>query len=145
MPWRRSATSRHVLLLSIVHGIGHGVACVVALQAEEFLRRGWTVTIGGPRRQRDRDYPVASGCGSPMRGRRRHTRSARVRLCDRPYAAVLFGGPLPRHRPLFYIVDHGEPPAALFENSELRETLDWEKRFCAPLAHRVFVIPGHLR
>jgi glycosyltransferase involved in cell wall biosynthesis len=44
------------------------------------------------------------------------------------------------HRPLFYIVDHGEPPAALFEDSELRETLDWEKRFSAPLAHRVFVI-----
>lgn len=140
-PWRRSATNKRVLLLSTGHGLGHGIGCVVALQADYFLRRGWTVTVGGPKGEKDQAYP---GC-------------ARVELATDIQAAAfaVTGGfdcviahtppfsSVSRYlgrEPLFYIYDHGEPPPNLFEDRPAREAVDWEKRFCAPLARRVFAI-----
>jgi GT2 family glycosyltransferase len=141
VPWRRSATYRHVLILSLVHGIGHGVAHVVALQAEQFLSRGWQVTIGGPRSERDREYP---GCTRVRLVTERQAAAYAIEHgCDCIIAHTSPFFSLARylgHRPLFYFFDHGEPPPELFDNQELREAQIWEKRFCAPLAHRVFVI-----
>lgn len=141
LPWRRGGARPRILLLSLVHGIGHGVGCVVAKQAEFLQAQGWDVTVGGPRAEDDRAYP---GC-------------RRVRLAGANEAAALavaegfdcviahtlpfFSvGRLLGRRPLFYIHDHGEPPPALFPDREMREDQYWEKRFCAPLARRVFTI-----
>ncbi len=140
LPWRRSP-QRRVLLLSSVHGLGHGVASVIGLQAEYFLKRGWDVAVGGMVGDRDRDYP---GC---RRVRLVTEVQAAAFAVAEGYDCVIAHTPpffsLARYlgsRPLFYIYDHGEPPPGLFENCEARELLDWEKRFCAPLAQRVFTI-----
>lgn len=141
LPWRRSPTRRKVLLLSHVHGLGHGVACVVGLQAEQFLTRGWDVTVGGPVGDGDRDYP---GC---RRVKLVTDLQAASYAVTEGYDCVLAHTPpyfsMARYfgaRPLFYFYDHGEPPPALFEDWKSRESADWEKRFSAPLAHRVFTI-----
>lgn len=140
-PWRRSATHRRVLILSSGHGLGHGVGCVVAQQAIQFQKRGWEVTVGGPVGKSDRDYP---GCKRTSLVNEAQAASYAV---SEGYDCVIAHTPpffsVARYlgrRPLFYIYDHGEPPPALFEDSRARETIDWEKRFCAPLAHRVFAI-----
>ncbi len=141
-PWRRSqAGQRRILLLSAVHGIGHGVAIVVAEQAKLFIERGWEVTIGGPPAKREMTYP---GC------RRVHLWDATDAAC---YAVaegldcVMSHTPpffsIVRHLgmwPLVFWTDHGEPMPHLFGDREAREDIDWEKRFCAPLARRVFAI-----
>jgi GT2 family glycosyltransferase len=141
-PWRRSQPgTKRILLLSVVHGLGHGVATVVAEQAATFLSRGWEVVIGGPPAKRE---PAYAGC-------------RRIHLWDADDAAacaveegldcVMAHTPpffsIVRHLgawPLVYATDHGEPPPYLFEDAQAREDVNWEKRFCAPMLRRVFAI-----
>ncbi|MCW6511935.1 glycosyltransferase [Lichenifustis flavocetrariae] len=142
-PWRRRSPSERwrVLLLCYQHGLGHGVAIVLEQQALFLRERGWDVVVGGPKRSRDLAY---KGC-------------ERVSLWT-PEAAAAYATSEGIHciiahtppffsitrylgaEPLVYFMDHGEPPAQLFPDREAREDIDWEKRFCACLARRVFVI-----
>lgn len=141
-PWRRSPSGRRrILLLSRTHELGHGVATVLGQQAMVFRRRGWDVLVGGRPGKREIAYP---GC-------------RRVLLWDSDDAAafaveegidcVIVHTPpffsIVRHlgkTPLIYFYDHGEPNPGLFPDAARREAIDWEKRFCAPLAVRVFAI-----
>lgn len=139
-PWRRSA-GRRILLLSSVHGIGHGVGCVVAMQADYLLRHGWDVTIGGGITDADRSYP---GCARMKLATAEEAASYAVAEgfdCVIAHTPPFFSvGRWLGRRPLFYFHDHGEPPPALFADRRRRQEQDWEKRFCAPLARRVFAI-----
>ena len=48
-----------VLFLSIAHQIGHGVPVVIARHADYFVKKGYTVYIGGPKDYNEFSYP---GC-----------------------------------------------------------------------------------
>lgn len=140
-PWRRSPTQRRALVLSIGHGLGHGVGRVVSLQAERLLARGWAVAVGGPVSEGDRLYP---GC---QRIKLETASDAAAFAVAEGFDCVIAHTPpffsVTRylgHRPLVYAYDHGEPPPNMFDDRAAREDIDWEKRFCVPLAHRVFCI-----
>ena len=141
-PWRRSRSGeRRVLLLSAVHSLGHGVAEVLARQAEHLRRSGWAVTVGGPETRRDRDYPGCRRIGLWTAPEAAALAVAEGMDCVIAHTPPFFSvtRSLGR-RPLAYMFDHGEPPPHLFSDAEVREKIDWEKRFCAPLARRVFAI-----
>lgn len=145
-PWRRSPARRRALILSVGHGLGHGVGRVVALQVERLLARGWNVAVGGPVAQGDRLYP---GC---QRVRLETAADAAAFAVAEGFDCVVAHTPpffsVTRYlgqRPLFYAYDHGEPPPEMFDDRVARENIDWEKRFCAPLAHRVFCISNAIR
>ena len=141
-PWRRSELGKpRVLLLSHVHGLGHGVAMVLAEQAAFLRRYGWRVFIGGPRSSHDIDYP---GCERVICQNEREAASFAINDgidCIIAHTPPFFS--ITRYlgrRPFVYFVDHGEPPPHLFPDAEGRISIDWEKRLCAPLARRVFTI-----
>ena len=142
-PWRRSKSgSRRALILSTVHGIGHGVAEVVAQQAAFLIGLGWEVIVGGPTTRRDRPYP---GCRRVAVWSSQDSAALAVEegvdciIAHTPpfFSVTRFLG----RRPLVYLYDHGEPPPELFLTDRThREDVNWEKRFVAPLARRTFVI-----
>ncbi|WP_082507880.1 glycosyltransferase [Methylobacterium sp. Leaf113] len=141
-PWRRSAPGQpRVLLLSRVHGLGHGVAMVVAEQAAFLRHRGWHVFVGGPKTSHDIDYP---GCERVDCLNERDAAAFAITAgidCVIAHTPPFFS--ITRYlgrRPFVYFVDHGEPPPHLFPDAEGRLSIDWEKRLCAPLARRVFTI-----
>ncbi|KQP94602.1 hypothetical protein ASF57_21475 [Methylobacterium sp. Leaf117] len=141
-PWRRSEPGQpRVLLLSRVHGLGHGVAMVVAEQAAFLRRRGWSVFVGGPQTSDDIDY---LGC---KRANCQNERDAAEFAINEGIDVIIAHTPpffsITRYlgrRPFVYFMDHGEPPPYLFPDAEERLSIDWEKRLCAPLARRVFTI-----
>lgn len=141
-PWRRSEPGEPcVLLLSRVHGLGHGVAMVVAEQAAFLRRRGWRVFVGGPKTSRDIDYPDCDRVGC------QNERDAAAFAINQGIDCVIAHTPpyfsITRYLgayPFVYYFDHGEPPPHFFPDVEQRLSIDWEKRLCAPLARRVFTI-----
>ncbi|MDX7951734.1 glycosyltransferase [Lichenihabitans sp. Uapishka_5] len=141
-PWRRSsAGQRRALLLSAHHGIGFGVAVVLQQQAAFLRARGWVVLVGGPRRPREMDY---EGCVRVDVWTAEAAASLAVSEgidvvvahTDPFFSVGRFLGAFP----LLYFTDHGEPPPRFFADAAEREGVDWEKRFCAPMARRVFAI-----
>jgi GT2 family glycosyltransferase len=141
-PWRKIEPGQlRILLLSRVHGLGHGVAMVVAEQAAFLRRCGWRVFIGGPRTSHDIDYP---DCERVICQNEREAASFAINEgidCIIAHTPPFFS--ITRYlgrRPFVYFVDHGEPPPHLFPDAEGRISIDWEKRLCAPLARRVFTI-----
>ncbi len=141
-PWRRSPPGRRrVLLLSRVHRQDHGVATVLNQQAAYLLGRGWDVTVGGPVGKNDLAY---DGCRRANLWTADSAAAYAVREgidCVVPHTPPFFS--VTRYLgawPLVYFVDHGEPPPRLFPDRDAREDVDWEKRFAAPLARRVFAI-----
>ncbi|MFK5600318.1 glycosyltransferase [Methylobacterium sp. HMF5984] len=147
-PWRRSKPgARRALILSSVHGIGHGVAEVVAQQAAFLVGLNWEVIVGGPTTRRDRPYP---GCRRVAIWTSMDAAALAVEdgvdciIAHTPpfFSVTRFLG----RRPLVYLYDHGEPPPELFVTDRIqREDVDWEKRFVAPLARRTFVISRAIR
>ncbi len=141
-PWRRSRPGqRRMLLLSRVHGLGHGVAKVVLQQALMFRDRGWDVIIGGPMRTGDapyRDFQRANLWTAETAAAYAVENGIDCVVAHTPpfFSVARFLG----SQPLLYFVDHGEPAPRLFPDWQVREAVDWEKRFCAPLAKRVFTI-----
>lgn len=149
-PWRRhvrAATGRlRILMLSSVHGLGHGVPVVVQLQAEHLAVLGHEVFVGGPDVHRGIRY---DGC-------------RRVELHD-PMEAAAYAvandiDVIVAHTPPFFSVvrwvgewprcilyDYGEPPAQLFADAEEREAEFAEKRFAFAIADRVFAISAAVR
>ncbi|WP_375461846.1 glycosyltransferase [uncultured Enterovirga sp.] len=141
-PWRRSLPGlARVLLLSRVHGQGNGVATVLDQQAAFLLGRGWDVTVGGPVGKNDLAY---DGC---RRANLWTAESAAAYAVQAGIDCIVAHTPpffsVTRYLgawPLVYFFDHGEPPPRFFPDRNAREDVDWEKRFAAPLAHRVFAI-----
>ncbi|MBB3291034.1 MULTISPECIES: class I SAM-dependent methyltransferase [unclassified Rhizobium] len=142
LPWRQHAL-RHgepirVLILSITHQIGHGVAVVANLQAEYLLKCGFEVFIGGPRNANEFDYP---GCQRiVIEGPDEAARIAfELRIdCVIVYTSPFFstlrwiGGSIRS-----IVVDCGEPNPEFFKDADLRRTIVSEKKLCAPMADRV--------
>lgn len=136
----------HVLLLSWTHRLAQGVPCVLREQAIRFREEGWRVSVGGPVADREFDYPQcerielstpeAAAMHAVLNGV-----DAIVAHTPPFYSVVRWLG----RWPLFYVVDHGEPPPELFADRDGRLAANWEKWFCAALANRVFAISEAVR
>ena len=140
-PWRRSPSGRKMILLSRVHNLGSGVAAALEQQALALRERGWDVTVGGRIGKRDRPY------AGFRRVDLRTAEAAAAHVMAEGIDCVIAHTPpffsITRYmgiRPLVYFTDYGEPMPHLFPDWRMREDVDWEKRFCAPLARRVFTI-----
>ncbi|WFU05956.1 class I SAM-dependent methyltransferase (plasmid) [Rhizobium sp. CB3171] len=141
-PWRQHAL-RHggpirVLMLSVTHQIGYGVAVVVNLQAQYLLKCGFDVFIGGHRNANEFDYP---GCERIVF--EDPTEAARVAFelridCVIVYTSPFFstlrwiGGSIRS-----IVVDYGEPNPEFFKDADLQRAIIAEKKFCAPMADRI--------
>ena len=142
-PWRRAVEGRKltVMFLSQVHALGHGVALVLKMQAEQLAKDGFDVIVAGPRARNEFEY---EGC------RRIDVETPQMAaisaVLENVDAIVVHTPPffsLTRYlgdRPLVYYIDHGEPDPDFFVDRAAREDVNIEKRFCAALAHRVFAI-----
>lgn len=149
-PWRAQARREgeplRVLMLSVTHEVGHGVAVVLALQAAYLAARGYEVHVGGPAGRQEFAY---EGC-------------RRARLDDHreaaSYAATHAIDCVVAHTPPFFsvvrwlgawprsiIYDYGEPDPDFFPDAPARRDVLAEKRFCMPMADRVFAISRPVR
>jgi GT2 family glycosyltransferase len=150
LPWnrhRRESTGRlRILLLSITHQIGHGVAVVLDLQARHLVSEGHEVFIGGPTANAEFAY---SGC-------------QRIHLDD-PKEAAIFAVEndidcVVMHTPPFYSTcrwlsgaiktlayDYGEPNPQLFSDSEARQEQLNEKDFCLEMADALYAISASVK
>ena len=148
-PWRKHARRKgnlRVLMLSLVHGMGHGVPLVLRLQAEYLARAGHEVFVGGPLVAEGVSY---QGC------RLAHLNSAGeaaayavakdidcVVAHTAPFFSVVrFLGDWPR----CILYDHGEPSPAFFADYEARRRQQIERQFCLGIADRVFAISQAVR
>jgi GT2 family glycosyltransferase len=130
-----------VMMLSITHAIGHGVAVVVAKQAEALVQHGYEVIIAGPLSTNDFIYP---GC-------------ERVEVHDPQSAATLAAvrsaDLIIAHTPPFFSVarwvgthppvlayDYGEPLPDWFPDVEGRRAILAEKDQALMMAAAVFTI-----
>jgi GT2 family glycosyltransferase len=137
----RSTRPLRVMMLSNTHAIGHGVAVVVALQAEAFVKRGYEVIIAGPRTALDFPYV---GC-------------RRVEVHDPLSAAFLAARSavdiIVAHTPPFFSVarwtgahppviayDYGEPPPEWFPDESARRAVLAEKDQALMMATAVYAI-----
>jgi len=146
-PRRRSAwddpTKRppRVMMLSITHAVGHGVAVVMALQAKALVDQGYEVLVAGPVGSRDFAYP---GCeridvNDPL--------SAAIIAAKRSVDLIIAQTPpffsvarwTGSHPPVLAI-DHGEPPAEWFPDAENRRLILQEKDQSLMMAHTVMAI-----
>ncbi len=149
-PWhsfaRRAGGPLRVLMLSVSHEIGHGVAVVTNQQSVDLARRGFEVFVGGPMGRNEFAY---DGCH-------------RVYLDD-PREAACFAiehdiDCVVAHTPPFFatlrwlgewpksiIYDYGEPPPDLFPDADARRGVLAEKLFCYRLADRVLAISRSVR
>lgn len=133
--------SQRILMLSIAHQLGHGVAVVLDIQARYLASCGHEVFMGGPLSQHDFAYPNCT----------------RVAL-DNPQEAAQFANQngiqtVIMHTPPFYSTvrwlnpgvftlayDYGEPNPAFFPDAEMRTALIVEKNFSIGLANEVYAI-----
>jgi len=145
-PWHSfthvNSSSLRVLMLSITHEVGHGVAVVLHEQSVDLAKRGFEVFVGGPL---GRNELIYEGCH-------------RVYLDD-PQEAACFAFEndidcIMSHTPPFFAVvrwlgswprsiiyDYGEPNPDLFSDDvAARRTVLTDKRFCYRLADRTFAI-----
>ncbi|GJE60043.1 glycosyltransferase [Methylobacterium trifolii] len=144
-PWRRAEAGPdggwRILLLSVTHDFGSGVAMVVAQQAAFLRQRGFKVFVGGPAGPGDITY---RGCTRvPLRQPDELAAYAVSEAMDCVVAHTPPYFSLARYlgqRPLLYVYDHGEPFPHLFDSREEREDVDWEKRMCVAGVKRVFTI-----
>jgi GT2 family glycosyltransferase len=142
-PWhafrRQSSGRMRVLILSITHQIGHGVAVVVDIHARHLASLGHDVILGGPFSASDFAYP---GC--------------RRAILDSPQQAAIYAVQhgvdcVIMHTPPYYSTmrwlgtqiktlayDHGEPPPELFPDAEARNAELDEKAFCLEMADALY-------
>jgi GT2 family glycosyltransferase/glycosyltransferase involved in cell wall biosynthesis len=142
-PWRRPDGNRppRVMFLSSTYAVGNGVPRVLQMQARRMLKEGFHVIVAGPRSGNEFDF---QGC------RRIHVPDPHVAagiavredvdcvIVHTPpfFSITRYLGPWP----MVYFFDHGEPNPEFFPDRREREITNWEKRFCTPLATRVFAI-----
>jgi GT2 family glycosyltransferase len=148
-PWRRERR-RHgkprILMLSHVHGIGHGVPLVLRLQAEHLARSGHEVFIGGPRVGEGIGY---EGCRLSYLNDPAEAASYAVAKdidCIVAHTAPFFSvvrylGDWPR----VVLYDYGEPDPSFFADSGARRRQQVERRFCLGIADHVFAISATVR
>lgn len=142
-PWRRPSTDRpmRVMFLSWTYVIGNGVALVIRLQIQRLISEGFEVIVAGPLSQNEFAF---EGC-------RRLDLStailaANIASLENVDCVIVHTPPffsITRYLgrwPMVYFFDHGEPNPEFFEDRLQRESVNWEKRFCAPLAKRIFAI-----
>jgi GT2 family glycosyltransferase len=142
-PWRRPGGNRppRVMFLSWTYVVGNGVPLVLQMQARRMLKEGFDVIVAGPRRDKEYDF---KGC------RRIHVpnphAAAGIVVRENVDCVIAHTPPffsITRYLgswPMVYFFDHGEPNPEFFPDRHEREVANWEKRFCAPLATRVFAI-----
>jgi GT2 family glycosyltransferase len=142
-PWRRAESGRpsRVMFLSWTYVVGNGVPLVVQMQARRLIDEGFEVVVAGPRGAHEYDFP---GC------RRVYVTNphlaAGVAIRENIDCVIVHTPPffsITRYLgswPLVYYFDHGEPNPEFFPDRQEREIANWEKRFCTPLATRVFAI-----
>ncbi|MCC3243823.1 glycosyltransferase [Methylocystis sp. WRRC1] len=142
-PWVLASNDRRkrIMLVSITHAIGSGVAVAVYEQARRLVAKGYDVIVAGPASRRDFDY---SECQRIIVDTPLLAAGVAVRqnvdcvIVHTPpfFNVVRYLGPAP----FVYFVDYGEPNSDLFPDRVARDAINWEKRFCAPLAKRIFAI-----
>lgn len=137
----RAKRPLRIMMLSVTHAIGHGVAVVVAKQAEALVQQGYAVIIAGPVSVNDFTYP---GC-------------ERVEVNDPLSAATLAANRsvdlIIVHTPPFFSVarstgahppvlayDYGEPLPDWFPDAEGRRAILVEKDQSLMMASAVFTI-----
>lgn len=149
-PWsvfRRECTGKlRILMLSITHQVGHGVAVVVDLQSRYLAEKGHEIFVGGPQNKNEFQY---EGC-------------ERVYLTD-PMQAAEFAVQngidcVIAHTPPYFstfrwlgsgynkmVYDYGEPNPEFFPEKEERRAILAEKKFCLPMADRLYAISKSVR
>jgi len=137
----RATRPLRVMMLSVTHAIGHGVAVVLALQAEALVQHGYEVIIAGPLTANDFPYPSCE----------------RVEIHDSQSAATLAAirsvDLIIAHTPPFFNVacwtgayppvlayDYGEPPPDWFPDAEGRRSILAQKDQALMMATAVFTI-----
>jgi len=148
-PWRKHARRRgalRVLMLSVVHEMGHGVPVVLQLQATHLARLGYEVFDGGPRVHQGIPY---DGCQLVQLNDPAEAAAYAVAKdmdCVVAHTLPFFSmvrwiGDWPR----CILYDYGEPNASLFPDAELRHMQHVERQFCFNIADRVFAISAAVR
>jgi GT2 family glycosyltransferase len=148
-PWRdhvRRPDKLRILMLSIVHDIGHGVPVVLRLQATHLAQLGHEVIVGGPRPRRGVSYP---GCQLAYLNDPADAAAYAVAKdidCIVAHTFPFFSvvrwiGEWPR----CILYDYGEPDPAYFADAEKRRKEQVEKRFCFAIAEHVFAISEAVR
>jgi glycosyltransferase involved in cell wall biosynthesis len=141
-PWRIAARSRpRVLMLSIAHQVGHGVAVVVDIQASHLASRGYEVFVAGPAAPREMPY---DGCRRVVLDSPQEAACFAVEssidcvIAHTPpfFSTVRWLGEYPR----FIFYDYGEPNSEFFPDAEARRSVLVEKEFCRATADRVLAI-----
>jgi GT2 family glycosyltransferase len=144
-PWRQHALRNgepiRVLMLSVTHQVGHGVAVVVDLQAQYLLKCGFEVFVGGHKNANEFSYP---GCRRIVI--EDPAEAARVAFELKIDCVIV-------HTPPFFstlrwiggsirsiVIDYGEPNPEFFNDVDLRRMINAEKQFCAPMADRIIGI-----
>jgi GT2 family glycosyltransferase len=130
-----------VMMLSVTHAIGHGVAVVMSMHAAALVRQGYEVLIGGPKTPNDFPYPDCE----------------RVEVHDALSAATLAAvhgvDLIIAHTPPFFSVarwtgghpaviayDYGEPPPEWFPDTAERQVILTEKDQSLIMATAVYAI-----
>ena len=142
-PWRSLSKKRppRIMFLSSTLAIGHGVPLIIQMQAKRLIKEGFEVIVAGPLSQNEFAF---DGC------RRIIVSTVMMAACvaRREYVDCVFVHTPPFYSitrylgssPIVYFSDAGEPNPELFNDRAAREAVNWEKRFCAPLAKRIFAI-----
>jgi GT2 family glycosyltransferase len=148
-PWRAAARKRgklRILLLSLVHGRGHGVPVVLQQQAAHLVRLGHEVFVGGPQVHRGIGYPGCRLVELNDPGEAAAYAVAKDIDCIVAHTAPFFSvvrllGDFPR----CILYDHGEPDPAFFADAAARRGQLVERQFCLAIADRVIAISDPVR
>jgi GT2 family glycosyltransferase len=148
-PWRAAIRKRgrlRILLLSLVHGRGHGVPVVLQLQASHLAQRGHEVFVGGPRVHHGIGYPGCRLVELNDPGEAAAYAVAKDIDCIVAHTAPFFSvvrllGEFPR----CILYDHGEPDPSFFADAPARRRQQFERQFCLAVADRVIAISASVR
>jgi glycosyltransferase involved in cell wall biosynthesis len=143
-PWSRPAGKpARILVLSVVYQIGFGVPVVIQQHTRTLVQRGYDVTIGGPLRDNELDFP---GCERVVLG---SAKEAAVYAFTNDVALIV------AHTPPFFEVpiligphipvlayDYGEPSAEFFQEPTRSYLLNvgYQKRAAAALTTTIATI-----
>jgi glycosyltransferase involved in cell wall biosynthesis len=145
-PSRDKQPQQRILMLSVAHQLGHGVAVVMDIQARYLAGCGHAVFMGGPVSAHDFSYP---GC-------------TRITLST-PMEAAEFANrhgidTVIMHTPPFYTAvrwlqtgintvayDYGEPDPAFFPEADMRRAIITEKNSSISLAHQIYAISNAVK
>lgn len=140
-PWMEAKRRPKVLLLSVSYRRGYGVPVVIAQHAARLIADGFDVILGGPRDASDIVVAGARRVNLPT-----PQAAADFVFADNVDCVISHTPPffsIARQlgtNVLVYVYDYGEPNPEFFDDRELREAINREKRMMASLADRVFCI-----